>query len=195
MIQRRNGGDGVSLCGRTWKIGDRVRKNGKPKRMFFLVLVVSLWCGFLFLAPSILYFNTTSSIPAGFYVRIPATVIRKGDIVCYPPPNPVIQELQRMGATVKDDLLFIKEVGAVAGESYWIDKETGEFVAAGKRIGIARKVSSGNIPMPDHSGRHVVPEGEFLPVAPHIFSFDGRYTGTCPLSIITSRAVPLILFP
>ena len=167
----------------------------RKKRLACAALLVSLWCMLLFLAPSIVYLNMTASLPLGLYVRVPATVIRKGDIVCYYPPEEVVQEVRRLGGDEHANMLFMKEVGAMPGERYCVDGETGEFVAAEKRIGVARKFSTSGVPMPDHSGTHIVPEGEFLPVAPNMFSFDGRYTGTCPLSAVVSRAVPLIIFP
>ena len=57
-------------------------------------------------------------------------------------------------------------------------------------------VDSKGEPMPQlaRDVTYTVPEGEFLPVGDSTRSFDGRYTGTVPLSAIRSRVIPLLAF-
>lgn len=160
----------------------------------FAFLIVLAYATTLFFSPSIIYFNTTPSIPIGLYLRIPATTVRKGDIVSYIPPQEVVNEIIRLNGEEPKQTYFLKYVGALEGDSYTIDQNTKSFIVNGEYIGSVRDKNGKDLPMPNLNGTHIVAKDEFLPIAPNPASFDGRYTGTVPIHLIISRAIPLLTF-
>lgn len=139
----------------------------------------------------ILFYNETASLPREFYLRIPAEKIAQGDIVVYDPPADVLDYALWRGYTQHADARFLKRVGAVAGDVYGIDVQ-GRFCINGAYIGHIRETDSLGRPLPQlDQGEHVVPDGAFLPLADTTRSFDGRYTGTVPLTHIRAVVIPI----
>lgn len=139
----------------------------------------------------IIYLNDTPSVPRGIYLRIPNMIdLADGAYVVFTPNEKAIEEGTARG-WFKEDTLFLKKVGAVAGESYHIDVTTHQFFANGTYIGQTQSTDSKKRPLPKLFGDFIVPDGEFLPVGEHPMSFDGRYTGTVPIKNIHARVVPL----
>ena len=139
-------------------------------------------------------YNRTASLPIGFYLRIPSSASR-GDLVIYDPPEDVIAFSLAHGYMENEKALFLKRVGATAGDTYVID-ENGDFYVDGNYVGPVSTADSKGKPLPqlERGILHTVPEGEFLPLGDSTRSFDGRYTGTVSLSRIQSRVVPLLAF-
>ena len=137
----------------------------------------------------LLYLNWTGSLPRGIYIAIPGPV-ETGDYVAYDPPENVKQYADAHAWDEVSRIAFIKRVGAMGGEGYCVEDE--KFFANGRYIGSVLAADPKGIPMAHVQGAHVVPEGEFLPFGTSTLSFDGRYTGTVPLSAVHSRVLPLL---
>ena len=164
------------------------------KKRIIATFSVMLFAALMFISPQLIYFNKTASIPLGLYLRIPANFIRRGDIVCYLPPQKVKDEIIRLTGEPPKEVYFIKYVGGLENDVYEINDETRMFVVNGEYCGFAHETNHGGLFMPNHLGKHIVGKDEFLPIAPTSRSFDGRYTGTVSLDAIVSRAVPLLIF-
>lgn len=136
-----------------------------------------------------IFFNRTASMPVGFYLRIPNTGIRDGDIVVYEPTEEAKSLLVERHYTEKGDRLM-KIVGAMPGESYGMDEKEG-FLVRGKYIGPIFASDTLGRELPVRYGTFRVEPGHFLPVGEHALSFDGRYEGTVPQENIVARVVPL----
>lgn len=136
------------------------------------------------------YLNDTPSLPRGIYLRVPMMGLSDGMYVVFTPNEKAIKVGKERG-WFKEDTFFLKKVGAVEGERFFIDSATHQFFANEKYIGQIQKADSHERPMPELHGEFTVPEGEFLPVGEHPLSFDGRYTGTVPIQNIHARVVPL----
>lgn len=145
-------------------------------------------------AQDVVLYNRTASLPVGFYLRIPFTPTR-GNLVVYDPPAEVLALSRSQGYTEAEKPLFLKRIGALPGDTYSIDRN-GNFYVEGAYVGPVSMVDSKGEPMPQlaRDVTYTVPEGEFLPVGDSTRSFDGRYTGTVPLSAIRSRVIPLLAF-
>lgn len=139
----------------------------------------------------IIFYNGTTSTPRGIYLRIPNfTDLPDGAYVVFS-PNEATTKFGKDHGWFKEDTFFLKQVGAVAGESYRIDPVTLQFFANEKYIGQVSRNTSQGTALPFQRGDFIVPDGEFLPVGLHPRSFDGRYTGTVPEKNILARVVPV----
>ena len=88
---------------------------------------------------------------------------------------------------------LIKAIGALPGERYCVTNRA--LYIDGHRRGPVFTVDDQGLPLPKLRGCFTVPRGEFLPLGTHSpKSFDGRYFGTVPLTLIRYRAVPLWTF-
>ena len=68
----------------------------------------------------VLYYNHTDSLPRGLYLRVPLRELQDGDYVVFEPTEQ-ITELAYPRGWLSPGVRFLKQVGAVAGESYEID--------------------------------------------------------------------------
>ena len=139
-----------------------------------------------------IYLNVTASLPRGIYISIPGTAYRDEDFVVYRPTDSVREFSLSRGYMKKEtEMSFLKQIGAQDGESWEADSER-NFIIKGKTIGTVLPKDSKGIEMPIPYGKHIVPEGEFLPYTKALKSFDGRYEGTVPKNRIITRVVPLL---
>ena len=162
----------------------------KKKAVIFLgmCLAVGLMLGEM---PKMIYFNVTTSLPQGFYLRIPCKECRRGDYIVYEPSEEVKTLIIENGwGDGKRD--FLKKVGATAGERYSVDAETLKFEIEGKYIGQVYETDNNGNDLPKIRGEHEVPKGYVLPIATSARSFDGRYSGAIPKSQIKARVVPIL---
>ena len=167
-----------------------VVKELKKKAMIFLGLCLAMSL-MLEEMPKIIYFNVTSSLPQGFYLRIPCKDCRRGDYIVYEPSEEVKTLIIENGwGDGKRD--FLKKVGATAGERYSVDAETLRFEIEGKYIGQVYETDNNGNDLPKIRGEHEVPKGYMLPIATSARSFDGRYSGAIPKSQIKARVVPIL---
>ena len=162
----------------------------KKKAVFFLgmCLAVGLMLGEM---PKMIYFNVTTSLPQGFYLRIPCKECRRGDYIVYEPSEEVKTMIIENGWG-DGERNFLKKVGATEGEKYFIDAETLKFEIEGKYIGqVYESDNAGNI-LPKLRGEFEVPKDYVLPIATSARSFDGRYIGAIPKNQIKARVVPIL---
>lgn len=142
--------------------------------------------------PSILFINTTASVPRGIYIKIPGEVYKQGDIVVYEPPE-AVKTIAVANKWCRSDELFLKKIGAMPHDIYKIDEITSQFTINGKYIGNAFEKDSKGYVLPKLRGEFMVPDDEFLPITYRTQSFDGRYTGTVPLKDIKAKVVPMLI--
>ena len=136
------------------------------------------------------FLNITDSLPLGLYLRIPGREFQCGDYIVYEPS----EEVQRMVADYgwgDGNHVFLKQIGAVAGEHYAVHEATHEFTVEGMCRGRVFDTDTQGQPLPRLRGEFIVPEGHILPVATNPRSFDGRYTGTIPVDSIRTKVIPL----
>jgi conjugative transfer signal peptidase TraF len=141
--------------------------------------------------PKVIYFNVTSSLPQGFYLRIPGKEFRRGDYIVYEPSEEVKKLIVENGWG-NGERDFLKKVGAIAGEKYSIDAETLKFEIEGKYIGQVYETDNKGNALPKLRGEFEVPEDYVLPIATNARSFDGRYVGVISEKIIKARVVPIL---
>lgn len=162
----------------------------KKKAVIFLGLCLAFGL-MLCEMPKMIYFNVTSSLPQGFYLRIPCKEFRRGDYIVYEPSEEVKTLIVENGwGDGKRD--FLKKVGATAGEKYSIDAETLKFEIEGKYIGQVYETDTKGNDLPKIRGEHEVPKGYVLPIATSARSFDGRYSGVISEEIIKARVIPIL---
>lgn len=139
----------------------------------------------------LLCWNDSGSVPRGIYLRLPLGTLSDGDYVVFEPKELALRFSVARGWS-KPGQLFLKQIGALSGESYSINPDTLQFYANGRYIGQTALRDSENRPLPVLRGTYLVPDGEFLPIGENPRSFDGRYTGTVPVSHIRAKAIPLL---
>ena len=143
---------------------------------------------------NILYWNGTASLPVGFYAKVPcceeSKPLKRGDLVVYQ-PSPQTVELGVERGYMKETTLFMKEVGAVAGDRYTVTPDL-KFLLNGEYYGVVYTEDNKGRPMPRKIGVMEVPEGYFLPVADAPRSFDGRYTGPEKIESIKAVVRPVL---
>ena len=81
-----------------------------------------------------IYFNVTSSLPQGFYLRIPGKECKRDDYIIYESSEEVKALIVKNGWG-DGERDFLKRVGAISGEKYSVDAETLKFEIGGKYIG------------------------------------------------------------
>ena len=162
----------------------------KEKAIIFFVLCTVVRLLFEAMSENF-YVNVSESLPLGLYIKASGKNFCKDDYIVYEPSEEVKEIIIKNGwGDGKRD--FLKKVGAVEGEKYSIDTKTLRFEIEGKYIGqVIEKDKVGN-ELPKLRGDFEVPPNCILPIATSERSFDGRYSGTIPISRIKTRVVPLL---
>ena len=141
--------------------------------------------------PQYLVYNSTASVPVGWYLLITPNDISKGDMVVFTLPEKM-QVLAEERGWLPRNTKLLKRVGAIAGEIYGVNQSQ-QFYVGGVYCGQARSVDGKGRKMPSLShGGHIVEKDSFLPVGDNPKSFDGRYYGTVPLSCVEYKAVMVL---
>lgn len=162
----------------------------KKKATIFLALCVMI--NFVLEEmPPMIYFNATSSLPQGFYLRIPGKECRRGDYVVFEPSEEVKTLILKNGWG-DGERDFLKQVGAIAGEKYSVNAETLNFEIEGKYIGKVYETDNNGNALPKLRGEFEVPKGCILPIATSARSFDGRYSGAISEKRIKARVIPIL---
>lgn len=162
----------------------------KKKAVVFLGLCLAMSL-MLEEMPKMIYLNVTSSLPQGFYLRIPGKECRRSDYIVYEPSEEVKMLIIKNGWG-DGERDFLKKVGATAGERYSVDAKTLKFEIEGKYIGQVYEKDNAENVLPKLRGEFEVPKGYVLPIATSARSFDGRYSGAIPKSQIKARVVPIL---
>jgi len=93
----------------------------------------------------------------------------------------------------KTGVPLLKGIGAVAGDTVCVRDTV--FEINGAPIGAVSDHDRAGLPLPRLRGCFRIEAGYFLPVSTYSArSFDGRYMGPQPLSVITGEAKPLWTF-
>ena len=138
--------------------------------------------------------SPTVSEPPGFYrlVRHTAPDYRRGMTVVFPVPTP-FQSLVYGRGWLKAGVPLMKNIGALAGDHVCVREN--HFEVNGKSLGPVSTVDRTGAPLPHLRGCFRIADGYFFPMSRyHERSFDGRYMGAQPLSVITGEARPLWTF-
>ncbi len=135
-----------------------------------------------------LIWNATASAPTGLYIVERTEPLHRGDLVLALPPS----SLRRFAAErgyLPQGVPLVKYAAALAGDSVCGD---GQSVTINGHIAAKRLASDAlHRPLPVWTGCKILNRHEIflLNTAPH--SFDGRYFGPLPTSVILGKLVPL----
>jgi conjugative transfer signal peptidase TraF len=138
--------------------------------------------------------NQTRSEPLGFYRLLArkTTDYRKGSYVVFPVPESV-QSLVYGRGWIRDHIPLLKELVGLSGDRVCISRSRVDL--NGAYLGPVSSHDREGLPLPQLRGCFVIPGGFFFAASRHLEkSFDGRYFGALPLSLITGEAVPLWTF-
>lgn len=153
------------------------------KRLFIGILFLFI----LFGGKKFILFNVTPSLPRGIYLLLPARDIKRGDTVVFDVPLK-LKECEYIPRYTK---LLLKNVGALSNDKVQI-KNNSLYINDINYGKIYMKDGQGVI-LPQLKENELQPkENEFLPLAPHQNSFDGRYYGVISLKKIKNKAKLLI---
>lgn len=160
---------------------------------------ICVWLGCLFFIlliygkislPQLLIYNHTPSVPYGWYLIYPSEIYHVGDLVVFNAPDEV-QHLALERGWLQDGDFMLKRIGAIQGDSYKV-LDNHQFFASDRYIGQIAIADHKGLPMPSlAAGEYVVGENNFLPIAEHPSSFDGRYYGEVPIKNIVYRVLPI----
>ncbi|MCF0171887.1 MAG: S26 family signal peptidase [Fusobacterium varium] len=127
--------------------------------------------------------NVTPSLPRGIYLLLPAKDIKKGDLVIFDIPK----EIKDCGYIPSYTKVLLKQVGAL--ETDKVEVKDSILYISKQEYGKIYKQDNLGRNLPVVSANNLQPKRDyFLPLAPHINSFDGRYYGTIKLDKIKNKA-------
>jgi len=160
-------------------------------------VVVAVGCGLMVatavnIIPNIFYINYSPSLPIGLYMRIPSGEYRRGDYIVYEPDEATKTLVRGYEWHDTEPHTFLKIVGGVAGDRYSVDEKTKFFTIEGNYAGQVYETDSKGNSLPQIRGEFTVEQGRILPIATNPRSFDGRYTGTIPITSIKAKVMPLL---
>jgi conjugative transfer signal peptidase TraF len=137
-----------------------------------------------------LVLNITQSEPLGLYLATKADLpaVRSGMLVLFQVP-PAYRSLVIRRGWLTDAVPLIKEISALEGDQFCVNDK--EITVNGRPFGPKFQVDSTGEPMPEIRGCFCIQKGEFLPLSHAERSFDGRYIGPQPLSMITAILIPI----
>jgi conjugative transfer signal peptidase TraF len=153
------------------------------------------------LAVCMVRINLSSSLPPGLYCRLPSRQITAGVLValCLPPEASALYRAHArvLTGSCPDRLPpFLKVIAATGGERVTFGPE-GLRTAAGVLLpsSTPRLLDSSGRPLPHAAyGTYRLPPGTVWLYGPHPLSFDSRYLGPLPASVLLYRVMPLWLF-
>jgi conjugative transfer signal peptidase TraF len=137
---------------------------------------------------TVVYYNRTPSEPVGIYLRIPLEILKKGDYVVMHAPENIKGYYDNF---LRENETLIKTVYALPGDKYTITEDL--ISINDKELGTISKTDSRGRILPHAAiGDFIVPEGSFVPLAlSNPNSFDARYYGDVPQSLIVAKVIPL----
>jgi conjugative transfer signal peptidase TraF len=152
------------------------------------VLILRHW------GPTLLI-NETRSEPLGFYRLVSHGNLadyRRGMYVVFPVP-PELRPLVYGRGWLKNGIPFLKELLGLAGDQVCVFKDRLEINH--RYVGPVFEFDSSHHALPQHLGCFEVQKGFFFAASAYFDkSFDGRYFGPLPLSLLSGEARPVWTF-
>ena len=137
-------------------------------------------------------YSVTQSMPKGFYLIIPTSVIRKGDIVEFIPPEHTLVFIKEKrwvpqnGRIIKYVFGIPGDHVCVLGQTIWINH---------KKVAPISKFYAKNKLLPQTKICGKLKQNQYLLLSTkNERSFDSRYFGAVDSSRILGRAVPIFCF-
>jgi type IV secretory pathway protease TraF len=94
---------------------------------------------------------------------------------------------------MRNGIPFLKELIGLEGDQVCIFSDRLEV--NGRIVGPVFRVDSVGFPLPQHPGCFSIPKGNFFAASQYLDkSFDGRYFGALPLTIVEGEAKPVWTF-
>jgi conjugative transfer signal peptidase TraF len=141
-----------------------------------------------------LLINETPSEPPGVYrlIEHPLSDYRRGMYVIFPVPH-AVQDLVYGRGWLRVGIPFLKELLGVPGDQVCISATA--LRINDTYIGPVFERDSRGLPLPQLRGCFLIPAGSFFAASHRLpNSFDGRYFGTLPMSVISGEAQPIWTF-
>lgn len=130
--------------------------------------------------PASVLINESASLPRGVYVRLPGADPARYSVVAVPQPSTVRAYLARLG--MPDDLLLIKRVAAVGGDS--VCRRDDRLVTPARTVVVQDRDRRG-VALPTWRGCRRRGEEELFLLGDTPSSFDSRYFGPVSRSRVT----------
>jgi conjugative transfer signal peptidase TraF len=139
------------------------------------------------------WLNLSHSEPVGLYVVTPLRGnIKRGEIVLMRCPQGFEKYLYGRNWLPEGWPLF-KTLSGIPGDRFCITEDI--LTVNGRALGTVSSMDRKGLPMPSLKGCRTIPENHFLPIATGLkTSFDGRYFGAVPVSLIIGTARPVLTF-
>jgi len=141
-----------------------------------------------------LLFNPTPSEPRGIYrlVSHPTREYRRGMVVVFAVP-PALRALVYGRRWLPDGVPLLKELKGLAGDRVCILPD--HLEVNDRIVGPVYSQDRRGLPLPRVRGCFGVAAGDFFAASEHLpNSFDARYFGSLPLSVLQGEAKPLWTF-
>lgn len=143
-------------------------------------------------APKLFLWNASASVPEGLYFVQTHARLRVGDLAVTRLPAD-IETLAAARNYLPRSVVLIKPVTALAGMK--VCRMGTDISLGGRKIGTALRQDSRHRPMPVWTGCRDLSARDVFLMNPSIGeSFDGRYFGPTPVSLVQGRAIPLLIF-
>lgn len=153
----------------------------------FWIIVLVMILGFARAVGDRYMINCTKSVPRGIYRLMPVDEIHKGDLIIFKIPEnaeKMVRERRYVAPSVK---YMIKRVGAMPGDVVSIRDSI--LYVNDAPWGVVFDRDSQRYPLPKVSPlEFVIGDGELLPLAEAMKSFDGRYYGKIKQSDVLWKA-------
>lgn len=161
-------------------------------RYFYLILLliglgISALGNLTNFVPFLLY-NSSPSLPEGFYIKVHKP-LERGDVVSASLPDRIAR-ISYSRSYLKSSVSIMKPVIGIMGDRVCRDKEV--IYVNGQRIGRALRSDNKNRPMPSWRGCYTLGRREvFLFSNYNTKSFDGRYFGPLQKHYIQGIYIPI----
>lgn len=157
-----------------------------------LFVTVSLLSFFDVQLATVFYWNHSASEPVGIYMAVPGDVKRGDKVVMHVPPE--MRDYCYGRGWMQPDESMLKTVLGLEGDTYNITDDA-IYVGVAK-IGKVSKTDLTGLDLPQITGEHTIAQDRFLAIGTNKNeSFDGRYFGDQPKSLIVTRVIPILCIP
>jgi conjugative transfer signal peptidase TraF len=136
-----------------------------------------------------LVWNATASAPTGLYIVERAEPLHHGDLVLALPPS-FLQRFAAERGYLPQGVPLAKYIAALAGDSVC---SASSIITINGHIAARRlAIDSLHRPLPEWTGCRILGRNEVFLLNPAVsHSFDGRYFGPLPITVVLGKLVPL----